>query len=271
MVLSRRQILCNTVWATSAAALHLSTLAAMPVKTTAPTPDNLGSTALIQTDHPRIVALAEEITQAADSDRKAAILVHDWVRDQIAFGIPRGFYETSATETLDQKVGYCNTKVTLFSALLRARGIPARMRMMDLSAQVLLGLFNPGSPYVDHAISEVFLEGRWVKVDSYVVDKRLASVASKKLAASRSKAGLGVHIDGKTDWDGQSDNFIQCLDNQTIPNYVLKDHGLMVDVADFYLNAPAARNRKTLMLGFITRFGSNYINQGIESVRNEAA
>lgn len=243
----------------------------MPLDATLPTPDNLGSTDLIQTQHPRIAALAKEITRTADSDRKAAILIHDWVRDQILFGIPSGFYETSATETLDQKVGYCNTKVTLFSALLRARKIPTRMRMMDLSAQVLQGLFNPGSPYVDHAISEVFLEGRWIKVDSYVVDKRLAAVASKKLTASRSKAGLGIHIDGKTDWDGQSDNFIQCLDNQTIPSYVLKDHGLMMDVADFYQRAPAPRNRKTLMVDLMTRFGSSYINQTINSIRKEAA
>jgi Transglutaminase-like superfamily len=271
MPLSRRQLLRTTVLAASSLALHPSTPAAMPPDATPRSPDNLGSTALIQTQHPRIVALAKEITDTANSDRKAAVLVHDWVRDQIAFGIPGGFYETSATDTLDQKVGYCNTKCTLFAALLRARGIPTRLRMMDLSAQVLQGLFNPGSLYVDHGISEVFLDGRWVKVDSYVVDQPLAAAARKKLTANRCKAGLGIHIDGKTDWDGQSDNFIQCLDNQTIPRYVLKDHGLMVDVADFYQKALAPRNRKTLMSGLMIRWGSSYINRSIQSIRSETA
>ena len=46
------------------------------------------------------------------------------------------------------------------------RRISTRIRMMDLSAQVLQGLFDPGTAYVDHAITEVFLAGRWIKVDS---------------------------------------------------------------------------------------------------------
>lgn len=234
---------------------------------TLPTPENLGATAFIETTHPRIAALSKEISQSAGGDRAAAVLLHDWVRDQIAFGISPGFYETTATEVLNAKVGYCNTKVTLFSALLRARGIPTRMRMMDLSAQVLQGLFDPGTPYVDHAVTEVFLEGQWIAVDSYVVDKPLAMVAAKKLFTGSSKAGFGVHVDGKSEWDARSNNFIQCVDNQSISGYVLKDHGLFADVADFYAKAPAPRNRKTLVYGLMTRFGSSYVNQRIQAVR----
>jgi transglutaminase-like putative cysteine protease len=234
---------------------------------TLPTPDNLAATSLVETKHPRIATLAKEISGSAGSDRAAAVLLHDWVHDQIAFGIPPGFYETTATEVLDAKVGYCNTKVTLFSALLRARGIPTRMRMMDLSAQVLHGLFDPGTPYVDHAVTEVFLEGRWIGVDSYVVDKPLAIAAAKKLTASNSKAGFGVHQDGKPDWDGLTNNFIQCLDNKSISGYVLKDHGLFNDIMNFYQKTAEPRNRKTVVSGLITRFGSSYLNQRIQAMR----
>lgn len=265
--MSRRKFM-NTASLAVAPLAGVATVAASTVEDrTLPTPENLGATALIETAHPRIAALSKEISQSAGSDRAAAVLLHDWVRDQIAFGIPPGFYETTATEVLDAKVGYCNTKVTLFSALLRARGIPTRMRMMDLSAQVLQGLFDPGTPYVDHGITEVFLDGRWIAVDSYVVDKPLAMAAAKKLTARNSQAGFGVHLDGKPEWDGLTNNFIQCVNNQSISGYVLKDHGLFIDVADFYRNAVAPRNRKTLMSGLVTRFGSSYLNQRIQAVR----
>jgi transglutaminase-like putative cysteine protease len=235
-----------------------------------PTDQNLQSTNLIEASHPRIIALEKQICAKATSDQFAAVLIHRWVRDQIAFGFPPGFYETSATQTLDEKVGYCNTKATLFSALLRARGIPTRLRMVDLSAQVLTGLLDPGTPYVDHGLTEVLLDGRWIKVDSYVVDKPLALAAHRRLAKTTAKAGFGVHMNGSSDWDGRSDHFVQYMDNDAIPNYVLKDHGLFADIADFYQKVNESRNRKTLMSGLAIRLGSSWINRNVDQVRRES-
>jgi transglutaminase-like putative cysteine protease len=237
--------------------------------TQAPTSQNLQSTPLIEANHPRIIALEKQICAGATNDQTAAILIHRWVRDQIAFGFPPGFYETSATQTLDEKVGYCNTKATLFSALLRARGIPTRLRMVDLSSLVLQGLLDPGTPYVDHGLTEVFLDGRWIKVDSYVVDKPLALAAHRRLAKTGAKAGFGVHVNGSSEWDGRSDHFVQYMDNDAIPNYVLKDHGLFVDVADFYQKVIESRNRKTLMSGLAIRLGSSWINRNVDQIRRE--
>jgi transglutaminase-like putative cysteine protease len=235
---------------------------------TTPTSENLMSTALIQTSHPRISALAKRITHQAKTNRTAAILIHNWVQDEINFGISSRFYETSATQVLDEKVGYCNTKVSLFNALLRAKGIPTRIRMMDLSAVVLNGLFDPGSSYVDHAITEVFLDSRWTKVDSYIVDKPLADAARKKLIQAREKAGFGIHVDGNSHWDGQSDTFIQCLNNESIDHYVLKDHGIFIDIADFYKKASAPRNRQNFASKLMIRIGSDRINRQIQAVRD---
>jgi transglutaminase-like putative cysteine protease len=235
-----------------------------------PNRENLQSTVMIESNHPTIIALAKQITRDAGGERMAAIQIHDWVRDQIPFGIPPAFYETTATESLDVKTGYCNTKVTLFNALLRASGIPTRMRVMDLSAQVLDALFSPGTPYVDHALTEVFLEGKWIRVDSYVVDKPLADAARKRLRQSVQKAGFGIHLAGSSEWDGRSDNFIQYMDKTDIKDYVKKDHGLFADIADFYRKVPSARNRKTLISGLAIRLGSSSINQQINEIRSEA-
>jgi transglutaminase-like putative cysteine protease len=263
----RRKFIQSTIYVSTALAAGKARAMMKNEHEDFPAAENLQSTALIETNHPRIAALAKEITRDTDSTRLAAMRIHDWVRDQIPFGIPPAFYETSATESLDVKVGYCNTKVTLFNALLRASAIPSRIRLVDLSAQVLHGLLDPGTPYVDHALTEVFLNGRWIKVDSYVVDKPLVAAATKKLALSSRKAGFGIHSDGNPDWDGRKDNFIQYMDNASIPNYVLRDHGLFVDVADFYQKVQAARNRKTLISGLGIRFGSASINQNIRRIR----
>ena len=229
--------------------------------------EQLTSTSLIETNHPKIITLAKRITSDAKSQQAAAMLLHNWVRDEIPFGIPSKFYKTTATESLDEKVGYCNTKVTLFNALLRASGIPARMRVVELSAQVLQGLFNPGTPYVDHALTEVFLDGKWIKIDSYVVDTPLVTAASKKLRASKSKAGFGIHLDGQSEWDGRSDNFIQYMNNDAIQNYVLKDHGVFVDVADYYRSAEQPRNRLSFISGLGIRLGHSAINKKIHAIR----
>lgn len=270
MSMSRRTFVNNTLLAS--AAISTRSAATTPVlgDSAKPNASHLRSTALIEAQHPRIVQLAKDIVRSATSERIAAVLLHDWVRDEIVFGIPSGFYENTATEVLDSKVGYCNTKVTLFQALLRARSIPTRMRMMELSAQVLQGLFDPRTPYVDHAITEVFLDDRWSKVDSYVVDQRLVAAATKKLAGTKQKAGFGIHVDGKPQWDGRSDNFIQYMNNGSIKDYVLKDHGEFTDVADFYRKIPDARNRKTIFSTLGLRLSYGYINQEIQKIRDTA-
>jgi transglutaminase-like putative cysteine protease len=268
---SRRTFIQNTFYVSAVLAAGGTMSAIRADDERLPTAENLRSTALIEANHPRIMALAKEITRSVDSKKNAAIRIHNWVRDQIPFGIPRGFYETSATETLDAKVGYCNTKVTLFNALLRASAIPTRMRMMDLSAQVLQGLLDPGTSYVDHALTEVFIDGRWIQVDSYVVDKPLVVAATKKLALGNSKAGYGIHLHGNPDWNGRDDNFIQYMNNDAIPNYVLQDHGLFADVADYYQKAHKTRNRKTLISGLAIRLGYASINARIQEVRAEGS
>jgi hypothetical protein len=264
---SRRRFMKIKLAAAMTIAADRSVATASTNEAMQPSPENLSATLQIETTHPRIVSLSQRITSAASSDTAAAVLLHDWVRDEIPFGIPRTFYDATATEVLDEKVGYFNTKATLFSALLRARGVPTRIRMMDLSSRVLDGLFDPGTPYVDHAITEVFLDQRWVKVDSYVVDSQLASAAAKRLKESSTKAGFGVHVDGDVKWDGKQDNFIQCKDNGSISNYVLKDHGLFSDVADFYRRIPESRNRKTIGSALLFQFGATFLNRRIQSIR----
>jgi transglutaminase-like putative cysteine protease len=145
----------------------------------------LAPTPWIDSAHPAIVRLAQELTRGAHSEVEAAVRLHDAVRDRVLFGIAPGFYAMKASEVLEAGVGYCNTKTTLFSALLRARGIATRTRMFDLSSAVLSGLFDTGTARVDHAVTEVWLKGRWWGVDSDVVDLPLERAAGARWQARR--------------------------------------------------------------------------------------
>lgn len=267
---SRRRLLA-AAWPMAAGLLLPAPRArAAPTLPDAPGADDLADTPLIDATHPRIVQLSAALTQGAASRQEAAVRLHDWVRDQIAFGIAPAFYAMRASEVLDAGVGYCNTKSTLLAALLRAAGIPTRTRMVDLSAQVLRGLFDPGTDTVDHALTEVWLNGRWVGVDSQVVDTALARAAAARLAAEGRALGWGIHSAGAPRWDGVAPARIQAVEPPAATGVVLHDHGHFRDVADFYARVPQARNRLTWSRALLIRLGAPGINRSIEQVRRSA-
>ncbi|MFN3197366.1 MAG: transglutaminase-like domain-containing protein [Bradymonadia bacterium] len=125
---------------------------------------HLEATALIQADHPDIVALAREITEGRDDTVQVATDISKWLKRHITqqrvIGVP------SALEVLKTRVGDCNEHSVLFAALARARGVPTR---------VVAGLvwFVPRSEegrFGYHAWNEIAVQGpdghRWHTVDA---------------------------------------------------------------------------------------------------------
>ncbi|RNA20429.1 transglutaminase, partial [Brachionus plicatilis] len=88
-----------------------------------------------------------EIIKDCSSDKEKAILIHDFVRDSILFGFNRPFYDMTASQVLEAKVGFCNNKSTLFVAMLRAANIPSRTVFVDISKEILNGIVDPPTPY----------------------------------------------------------------------------------------------------------------------------
>lgn len=222
----------------SATALALGAALAVPAASAEPATDDpsawLDATPWVQSRDPRIVALARERTTGARSPVEAAVRLHDFVRDEIAFGFTGAFYRMTATDVLAARVGYCNTKATLFVALLRAAGIPARQRFVNISSRVLAGFVPTSATHVDHSYVEVFLEGRWVRTDSYVVDRALHERATAALARSGAALGFGVHANGTIRWDGRQDAFVQLVDDGRVPALTTRDYGVFTDTVAFY-------------------------------------
>ena len=137
-------------------------------------------------DDPQIDELAEHLVSGRDNARERAVVLHDFVRDEIRFGFTPHFYAMSAADVLAARIGYGHTKATLFIALLRAAGIEARQQFVDLHAAVWRGLLDLHTPFVDHSYTEVRLGGAWIPTDSYVVDMPLFRAAQAALRARQS-------------------------------------------------------------------------------------
>jgi len=73
----------------------------------------------------------------------------------------------------------------------------------------LKGIVSLPFPWIDHALTEIWIDDRWVRTDSYIVDAPLLASVRARLINEGSDMGYGVHRDGTNDWDGRSDCFIQ--------------------------------------------------------------
>jgi transglutaminase-like putative cysteine protease len=113
----------------------------------------LNATIFIQSKDPQIKGLAREIIKDEKDPLVAARLIYDWVYKNIkkvpTITIPM------ATDVLKTKKGDCNEHTTLFTALARASGIPAK---------IAVGLIYKDGFFYYHAWPEIYA-GQWLAVD----------------------------------------------------------------------------------------------------------
>ena len=137
----------------------------------------LRSTAVIQSDHPRIVEAARDITEDASSPLQCARELNSWVHENITTkDYSVGF--ASAVEVLETRTGDCTEHSVLLVALARALGYPAR---------VVVGMVSDGSVFAFHMWAEVGIDG-WVPFDPALGEEEI-DVTHIKLADSPVDAG----------------------------------------------------------------------------------
>jgi transglutaminase-like putative cysteine protease len=242
--------------------------AAQPTPTsTRPHEAYLSATELIDTGHPAIQTTAARLTHGKKTERDKAIAIHDFVRDNIAYGFGPKFYDHTASEVLRSRRGFCNPKGTLFIALLRASGIPARQHFVEISPEILHGIVSPRTEWLDHSYTEVWLDGQWLPVDSYIVDPLLFAGAQKRLQAENRELGYAAHRRGSLNWDGKSPNFSQFV--SAPPRVANRDFGIHADVQSFYSETPAASNRMDSKMRTFFRLATSTLNGRLHELRSE--
>jgi len=134
----------------------------------APTPATLASTALIDADHPAVIAFARRHAVGA-SDRERAVALHDAVRDGFRYDpyridmSPQGM---CASAVIDKGYGWCVPKAALLAAAARAIGMPARVGYADvrnhLSTERMRRVLG-SDLYLWHGYTELWIDGAWRK------------------------------------------------------------------------------------------------------------
>ena len=162
-------------------------------------------------------------------------------------------------------------KGRLFVELLSLNGIEARLHWVQLkkailngnkvkkkkkidtpifvfSFLILSGIIDPPGDSVDHVYTEIKFVNRWVKTDSYIVDKSLFEAAQSKLLENGgSIAGFGIHSKGTCECLFPEDSFSQGFEDITT-----RDLGVeFKSVEDFFRSSGDFSVSK---IGWITSF-----------------
>lgn len=165
--------------------------------------------------------------------------IYNFVRDEILFGYNVDD-NISASRVLSDGYGQCNTKGTLFMALLRACGIPCRIHGFTIDKKLqkgaMTGIVYKNAPQnVFHSWVEVLHNDKWFELEAFILDKTyLEKLQQANIGCTGAFCGYGVAVrDFKNpviDFNGnntyiQSEGINRDFGVYDCPDDLLKEHG----------------------------------------------
>jgi len=160
----------------------------------------LGKTHMLDYDNYMIQELIRERGWKMLPEFERIRAIYNFIRDEILFGynvddcIP-------ASKVLKDGYGQCNTKGTLFMALLRAVGIPCRVHgftiRKELQEGAMTGIVYKQAPKnIFHSWVEVYLEGTWYELEAFIIDSDyLGKLQQKKSNCTGAFCRYGVGVE----------------------------------------------------------------------------
>jgi len=132
----------------------------------------LQPTWFLNSDHPDVVAFAENAREGAQGERATAVALFLAVRDGLRYDPyqttdERDDYRASAVAR--SSANWCVPKSVLLTAAARASGIPARLGFADVKNHLTSEKLSESmgtDTFFWHGYSELLLDGRWLKVSS---------------------------------------------------------------------------------------------------------
>ena len=159
----------------------------------------LTETPMLDFSHPAIRNLIDRRGWRSRGEFERIQAIYVYVRDEILFG-----YNTDdgipASSVLADGYGQCNTKGTLFMALLRGCGIPCRVHGFTIDKKLQKGamtglVYRLAPPDVFHSWVEVWLDGVWYELEAFILDKPyLESLQAANPDCTGAFCGYGVAV-----------------------------------------------------------------------------
>ena len=203
----------------------------------------LGSSVLLDLQDSRLRLRARSLTQLCKTDRERAMAVHNYVK-KLPFKRPLKLRLRTAREVMDAGEGDATDKSTLLIALLRRCRIPARIRYVELSGEILRGLTSMMAT-VPRPVIEIWLHSGWVRTDAYIFDTAYMAAARQRLKDHEWEWGYGIHRNGQSIWNGTDDAFLGGYRTEQDP-LVLRTLGVYHDPLQFVSSDVFRRNFKPL-------------------------
>ena len=206
-------------------------------------------TMLSDNDHPLIQTKAKELAANKMSRLDNIESFFCFVRDEIQLGFPPQWDDVKASETLQYRKGYCNTKATLLLALCKAADIPARIHTGLIDIEIMRGIFPSFAfPFLPrsggHSWMEIEIADEWKPIDSYINDKPFYEGALKKLRESGKTTGFSIsHAKGESscEFNSGENGYVHMA-------AVLEDHGTWDDYSEYMSSDKySSMNRMQLM------------------------
>lgn len=214
-----------------------------------------------------IQALIHERGWSELPEFERARAIYYFVRDKILFGY-NADDGIPASRVLADGFGQCNTKGTLFMALLRSCGIPCRVHgfLIDKKLQkgAMTGIVYYSAPQeILHSWVEVLLDGRWYELEGFILDKGyLGNLQAAHPECTGAFCGYGVAVKDfqhpvvdfdRNDTYIQSEGITRDLGIYDCPDDLLQEHSQA-------MSAPKAFA--------YCHIGRHLMNQNIKIIRN---
>lgn len=137
------------------------------------TKDALKSTASIQSDSSSIISIATQLTEGIENDYDKVLALHDWIcsymyydTDSLSSQETPSYY---AAEIVQTRKAVCLGFATLMAALCRSIDIPCNVvsgYALGVGTDTEWTDETVNTEYQNHAWNEVYVDGRWVIVDT---------------------------------------------------------------------------------------------------------
>lgn len=164
--------------------------------------------------------------------------IYNYVRDEILFGY-NSDDSIPASKVLSDGFGQCNTKGTLFMALLRACGIPCRIHGFTIDKKLQKGamtgfVYRSAPRDIFHSWVEVWFEEQWYELEGFILDKAyLKKLQEANPSCTGAFCGYGAAVRdfrnpvidfNRNNTYIQSEGITQDFGVYDSPDELLKDH-----------------------------------------------
>ena len=221
--------------------------------------------------NPIVQEKAKELTKNAKTIEEKLDNIFLYVRDQIKFGFPSTGDLTTASETINLKLGQCNTKATLFMALCRAIGIPARIHFSTVDKEIQHGIFplwayNRFPRNISHSWVEIKYKNKWIDVDAFINDKEFYNVGKCLLRKENRKMGYSIACssgESGIELDLNNAQFVQM-------DAVTEDVGIYEDPGEHFVT-DLYKNRPNWFIYMVYRLSIIIANKRVKHLRSNPA